>query len=527
MHGRKSQYVYGPVPSRRLGRSLGVDLVPFKICTYDCIYCQLGRTTGKTVMRKEYVPVEAVLAELERTLAGCDRPDYISLAGSGEPTLNARIGEVIHRIKAMTSIPVAVLTNGSLLWIREVREALMEADLVLPSLDAGNERLFRHVNRPHEEILFDVMVDGLRVFTKRFPGQVWLEVFLLPGVTGVPSEVRRIGELVKRIQPALVQLNTTRRPPAEIFATPLAEEQMKALKRFFPMDVQIIAGTSGEEPQLLESNRIEADDIMALLARRPCTCDDVAVGLGVHVAEALKHLELLTTTGKATVVLDDGRAFYAVNRPDQGCTTMERYLESCRTEFWEKVFQAEQDYLIRHLKGRREVLSVGCGPAIIEGGLERSGFSVTGLDVSREALDRAPDGIRTVAGRAEEMPFPEGTFDAVIFVASLQFIENYTAALREAAKVLRPGGRIIVMLLNPRSGFVRQRLNDPDSYVQKLRHADLEEIEEVMNRDFDLRTEYFLGIDKGQICDASDPDQATLYVLRGEKRPVRLKEAVE
>lgn len=526
MHYAKQKFVYGPVPSRRLGRSLGVDLVPFKVCTYDCVYCQLGRTTAKTVTRKEYVPVEAVLAELERTLAGCDRPDYISLAGSGEPTLNAHIGEVIHRIKAMTTIPVAVLTNGSLLWMREVREALMEADLVLPSLDAGNERLFHRVNRPHEEILFDVMVDGIRVFTRRFPGQVWLEVFLLPGVTGVPREVKKIADLVKRIRPAVVQLNTTRRPPAEAFATSLGEDRMNALKRYFPMDVQIIAGTSDEGRQPFESNRIEADDILALLARRPCTSKDVAVGLGIHVAEALKHLELLTTTGKVTAVSDNGRAFYKLNRPDQDETAMERYLESCKSKFWEKVFQAEQEYLIRHLQGSREVLSIGCGPAIVESGLERNGFRITGLDVSLEALDHAPDGIRTVAGRAEEMPFPEGSFDAVIFVASLQFVENYTEALRNAARVLRPGGRIIAMLLNPRSGFVKRRLHDPDSYVHKLRHANLEEIEAVMAREFDLRAEYILGMDEGQICDAADPDHAALYVVRGERRPVEVKEAV-
>jgi len=176
MTSRDSKYVYGPVASRRLGRSLGVDLVPFKTCTYDCVYCQLGRTTHRTIQRGEYVPVDAVLAGLKAKLALGPKPDYISLAGSGEPTLHARIGDLIAGIKLMTRIPIAVLTNGSLLWVPEVQDALMEADLVLPSLDAGDEPMFQRVNRPHPEILFEGMVDGLAAFTARFRKLVWLEV---------------------------------------------------------------------------------------------------------------------------------------------------------------------------------------------------------------------------------------------------------------------------------------------------------------------------------------------------------------
>jgi wyosine [tRNA(Phe)-imidazoG37] synthetase (radical SAM superfamily) len=184
MNAEIFKYVYGPVPSRRLKRSLGVDLVPFKTCTYDCIYCQLGRTTEKTNLLKEYAPIERILAELKKKLALGPRPDYVTLSGSGEPTLHCRIGELIHQIKRVTPIPLAVLTNGSLLWSRCVQDALMEADLVLPSLDAGDERLFRYVNRPDELIQFETMVQGLREFNARFKKPVWLEVFLLAGVTG-------------------------------------------------------------------------------------------------------------------------------------------------------------------------------------------------------------------------------------------------------------------------------------------------------------------------------------------------------
>jgi wyosine [tRNA(Phe)-imidazoG37] synthetase (radical SAM superfamily) len=295
-----------------LGRSLGLDLVSFKTCTYDCVYCQLGSTTNKTVERKEYVPVKEVLAEMEKKLAVTDTPDYISLAGSGEPTLNAGIGDLIPKIKGLTDIPVAVLTNGSLLWRREVQDALMEADLVLPSLDAGDERLFRYVNRPHGDIPFERMVDGIAAFTKRFPGEVWLEVLLLAGVTGISTEVKKIAALAERIGPARVQLNTVSRPPAEEFALPLSTDRMLALKDIFPREVDIISQSERGGARVSAFSEAREADILALLRRRPCTSADVASGLGIHVNEALKCLEVLIAAGKVNTVVTGGRSFYTV-----------------------------------------------------------------------------------------------------------------------------------------------------------------------------------------------------------------------
>jgi len=156
---------------------LGVDLVPFKTCTYDCIYCQLGRTTNKTVERRQWVPLDDVLAELKEKLA--TRPDYITLSGSGEPTLYSRLDELIAGIRSMTDVPVAVLTNGSLLWQEDVRRQLMDAHLVIPSLDAGQGAMFQAVNRPHESISFEQMLEGLIAFREEYYGEYWLEVFLL------------------------------------------------------------------------------------------------------------------------------------------------------------------------------------------------------------------------------------------------------------------------------------------------------------------------------------------------------------
>jgi ubiquinone/menaquinone biosynthesis C-methylase UbiE len=196
----------------------------------------------------------------------------------------------------------------------------------------------------------------------------------------------------------------------------------------------------------------------------------------------------------------------------------ERYLESCRNEFWHEVFQLELEYLIQHLQGCRDLLSVGCGPAIMEGGLAKRGFNVTGLDISQEALNCAPDRVRTVASRAEDMSFPGSSFDAVIYVASLQFVEDYRKALEKSAAVLRPNGKILVMLLNPQSTFFKDRSRDPGSYVSKIRHTDLKAMEDVITERFAVRTEYFLGVKDNKVFESTNAADAALYIILGKKQ---------
>lgn len=304
------KYVYGPVPSRRLGRSLGVDLVPFKTCTYDCIYCQLGRTTDQTTRRIEYVETDKVLAELKVKLESVPPPDYVGLAGSGEPTLHARIGEVIAGIKRLTRAPVAVLTNGSLLWDVDVQQALMEADLVMPSLDAGDEAMFQRVNRPHREIAFETMVDGVAAFTARFPRLVWLEVLLVDGITGTERQVEKIAVLTRRIRPGRVQLNTVSRPPAEGFARAVPRERLSRLAQRFSGPVELISDSGPESPLSPSFCRVPDSDILDLLARRPCTAGGVAAGLSLHIQEAAKRLEALVKTGAVAILQKDGEIFY-------------------------------------------------------------------------------------------------------------------------------------------------------------------------------------------------------------------------
>ncbi|MHB8121563.1 MAG: class I SAM-dependent methyltransferase [Desulfuromonadaceae bacterium] len=194
-----------------------------------------------------------------------------------------------------------------------------------------------------------------------------------------------------------------------------------------------------------------------------------------------------------------------------------QYLKSCRSEFWQKVFVAELDYLLQCLNPGDEVLSVGCGPAHIESGLAAHGFRVVGLDVSREALACAPDSVRSAVVSAEEMPFPEAAFDVVLYIASLQFIENYRTALERTAQVLKPGGRVIAMLLNPASAFFKNRYATEGSYVRKLRHTNLQELEQTAAEWFDTQGEYFLGVDGEGLFDSADPATAALYVIKGVK----------
>jgi len=197
---------------------------------------------------------------------------------------------------------------------------------------------------------------------------------------------------------------------------------------------------------------------------------------------------------------------------------VENYLRSCKTEFWKKVFKAELDYILQELKGTKDILSVGCGPAIIEASLSEHGFNVTGLDISKEALDQAPESIRTVRGSVENMDFTESSFDAVIYVASIQFIERYKEAIKQSARVLRSGGKLLIMLLNPESEFFKEKASNPASYINKIKHTNLAEIERTIAEHFSVQSEYFLGIRKTKTFQSRHPDLAALYIIKGKKK---------
>ncbi len=196
----------------------------------------------------------------------------------------------------------------------------------------------------------------------------------------------------------------------------------------------------------------------------------------------------------------------------------DKYIQACNSDFWQKIFRVELKYLLQHLEGCSDILSVGCGQAIIESGLSEYGFNITGLDVSNEALNCAPDSIRTIAARAEDMDFPESSFDAAIYITSLQFIADYKKSIEKTYCSLRPAGKLVVMLLNPESDFFKRKMLKQDSYVQNLKHSDLKNIESYIAGLFNIQTEYYLGIRGEDILDTSEISVAALYIIRGRKR---------
>jgi len=300
------QHIFGPVPSRRLGRSLGVDLIPFKTCSYDCIYCQLSRTTCKTIERKEWVPLKDVVEQLRGKLS--TNPDYITLSGSGEPTLYSRTGELIDQIKQITTIPVAVLTNSSLLWQPEVRQSILKADLIVPSLDAGCEEIFQKINRPHPEITFELMLEGLVRLRREYKGQYWLEIFLSAGINTMEDEIKRLADCVRRIAPDKVQLNTVTRPPTEDFARMVSLEKMEEYTTIISDRAEVIADYQHVHSQQIFAAKRE--DIMDLLSRRPCSLEEIADVFGLHRNEVIKFLEDLSTAGKITKETQGQKLYY-------------------------------------------------------------------------------------------------------------------------------------------------------------------------------------------------------------------------
>jgi len=292
---RAYKYLFGPVPSRRLGRSLGVDLTPFKTCTFNCVYCQLGRTTAQTLERRDYVPVAAVEAELDAWLAAGGTADHITLAGSGEPTLHRGFGTVLQAIRARTAIPSVLLSNGTLFWQPEVREAAGLADIVKVTLSAWDASSFAQVHRPHADLDFQRILEGQRAFREGFSGRLWVEVFLLPGINSGRPDVERIAALVNRLKADEIHLNTAVRPPAEACARVMPREALEAVATLFRPVAHVIAEFSAEASPEVAINEAT---ILALLERRPCTEAQLAAVFGLHLNEVAKYVGKLERMGK-------------------------------------------------------------------------------------------------------------------------------------------------------------------------------------------------------------------------------------
>ncbi|MEN8204031.1 MAG: radical SAM protein [Bacteroidota bacterium] len=305
------KHLFGPVPSRRLGMSLGVDLIPHKICSLNCVYCECGSTTTHTLERREYVPVAEIYRELEDFFDKHPDPEYITFSGAGEPTLHSHIGEVIGFIKQLRpAIPVAVLTNGTLFYNPEVRKELMRADLVLPSLDAAIQEAFLKINRPVRRFSVDQDIRGLKDFCREFQGEIWMEVLILPGYNDDKENLSAIREVLQTLKPDRIQLNTLDRPGTVQGLRASTHEELNRIAADWGLEqVEIIAPPADRKKKTSYRSDLESV-ILETLSRRPCTLKDLESIMGIHINEINKYLGALEESGRIEAVEQDRGTFY-------------------------------------------------------------------------------------------------------------------------------------------------------------------------------------------------------------------------
>ena len=310
----KTKRVFGPVLSKRLGNSLGIDVIPHKTCSYNCIYCQLGSEENTITDLTNYYSVDEIIYELKEALLNNKNIDYITFTGSGEPTLYKDLKKLIYEIKQITDIPVCIITNGSLLYKQEMRSNLLLADLIIPSLDAGNEETFKLIDNPNKEIDFDKMVEGLIEFKKVFKGEYWLEIFLLKGINDNEDELDDIIKIVKKIKPDRIQLITATRRVANEKAKALSDEELKKIKKYINArcDIEI------DIPNISENHKgntriLTEEDIVNFLIRQPDTAYIIAKSFNENERKVKELLDLLVKKNKVREEIVNGVVSYAVN----------------------------------------------------------------------------------------------------------------------------------------------------------------------------------------------------------------------
>lgn len=312
------KYLFGPVSSRRLGMSLGIDLIPKKVCSLDCVYCEVGKTTKRTTDRLEYVKYEKVITELSHFMSTNPEIDYITFSGSGEPTLNSRIGDVLNFIKKnYPDIKTAVLTNGTLLSDKNLRKELLKADVILPSLDAAGQEAFKKINRPAPGISLQGYIQGMIDLRKEYQGKIWLEVLFLKGYNDSEKELIRLKEAIEKIKPDSIQLNTLDRPGTVEGLIPLTKDELQNIIDFWGFNnVEIIA--SQLQRTNVSSYRSDVESaILETIARRPCTLDDLHQLLGIHINEINKYLGTLEAEGKVVTQSLKRGVFYKLKQKNK------------------------------------------------------------------------------------------------------------------------------------------------------------------------------------------------------------------
>ena len=293
----KQRYLFGPVPSRRLGVSLGIDLVPLKTCSLNCVYCECGRTTNLTIARKEYVPVEDVLAELKHYLKDKPELDFITFAGSGEPTLHKQIDRVIDYLKEyFPKYPLCLLTNGALFSSSHVRAQVRRADLIVPSLDAATEQVFRQINRPHPTLSCKDLISGLVNLRREYRGEIHLEIFIVPGLNDTLRELAALKSAIEEINPDRVLVGTLDRPGAETWVKEAAPEKLRKITAYLGRGAELI-GELQPRSKAFRFDKDHRETILQTIWRRPCTALDLSRILGVHPAKVQKYLRQFLAEG--------------------------------------------------------------------------------------------------------------------------------------------------------------------------------------------------------------------------------------
>ena len=308
------KYVFGPVPSRRLGQSLGIGTIPHKTCNWNCVYCQLGRTVPLTNERKEYYPCDEILAEVKQYLAShkSGEIDWVAFVGSGEPTLHSGLGWLIEQVKTFTNLPVAVITNGSLLNKRAVRAELNHADAVLPSLDAGNQRLSRRINRPWPRLTFKKLLKGLVAFRSEYSGRLWVEVMLVQGLNDSKEALEEIAYALRKIHPDEVHINLPSRPPAETWVRPPEEAALTQAAEIFGDITRIVRPVDGLFDMACCGEVTEA--ILSIIARHPMREQELRSMLKRWEAEQVEAaLNKLAADGQTQMVERYGSRFWSVS----------------------------------------------------------------------------------------------------------------------------------------------------------------------------------------------------------------------
>lgn len=306
------KYVFGPIPSRRLGRSLGIDPIPLKTCNWNCVYCQLGRTSELTNERRDYFPPDEIIAEVKTALQSHDAEeiDWLTFAGSGEPTLHASLGRIIAELKEPTNVPIAVITNGSLLYLPEVRAALMPADAVLPTLDAGSERLYQRIDRPARELTFARLMDGLIAFRKEFQGHFWLEVVLIQGLNDTAEALSDLADAVRRIAPDQVHINLPIRPPAVSSVEVPDDESVQRACDVLGRVAEVVCPTAVSIQVAGHHDLGEA--ICEMVRRHPMSREDLCGSLCEVEPEVLDRLlQHLTASGQVRELVRHDKRFWA------------------------------------------------------------------------------------------------------------------------------------------------------------------------------------------------------------------------